>query len=116
MPGVAGDPRAGAAAGPGPPPPRRCCDLLARPRARPAGGAYRGRWPRGPRAGGALEALPRRQHRARYGAAPEGAGEVMPGVAGIPGLVAAAAWGLLAAGLGWYLARRRAACATGRSP
>ncbi len=34
------------------------------------------------------------------------AGDLMPRVAGIPGHIAAGIWGMLAAGLGWYLTRR----------
>ena len=33
-------------------------------------------------------------------------GDLMPRVAGIPGHIAAGIWGMLAAGLGWYLTRR----------
>ena len=33
------------------------------------------------------------------------AGDVIPRVAGIPGHIAAGVWGILAAGLGWYLTR-----------
>ena len=36
----------------------------------------------------------------------EDTGELMPRVGGIPGHIAAGVWGVLAAGLGWYLTRR----------
>ncbi len=38
------------------------------------------------------------------GGVAEDVGESVPDVVGIPGHIAAAVWGMLAGGLGWYLA------------